>query len=266
MPITIPMPKVGPKAPVEEHECPQSLLQGVSRFDYSQLKSVDAKELHAAAVRIRGRSSKSLVEDGRDFIRIKDLLPHGDWTGWMAGEEIPYNMKMVQRAMSVARLCDGRSKHLEALAVSVRYDLAAKSVPDAVKDRVSDEADKLGNAPDAQWVWKQIYDAKAKVVDPVKEVAKFAAPDTKAGELSSAAKAAAVSGNTVSQVVEDEADQQVEPPKTPNGEIAKVNAVALIVEKLPTKEAHKLADCCEAAGWHDLAERLSYALDAKEAA
>lgn len=144
-----------------EPEFPRSLLTGLSEFPYKAMSRSDANKLHDVAVRIRGRESKSLIEDGRDFIRIKDLLDHGQFTDWLNREDLPYNKKSAQRAMSVARMCDGRSKHLEALPVSVLYDLAAKSIPDAVKDAVSAEADKLGRAPHAQWVWKQISAAEA---------------------------------------------------------------------------------------------------------
>lgn len=144
-----------------EPEFPRSLLTGLSEFPYKAMSFRDANELHDVAVRIRGRQSKSLIEDGRDFIRIKGLLDHGQFTDWLDREDLPYNQKSAQRAMSVARMCDGRSKHLEALPISVLYDLAAKSIPDAVKDAVSAEADKLERAPHAQWVSKQISAAKA---------------------------------------------------------------------------------------------------------
>jgi hypothetical protein len=243
--------KTKEKAPVEA-EFPQSLLQGFSRFDYSQLKPRDAEKLHTAAVRIRGRESKSMIEDGRDFIRIKDLLPHGNWNDWIAGEQLTYNMKMAQRAMSVARLCEGRSRHLEALPVSCLYDLAAKSIPDAVKDAVSAEAEKLGRTPHPQWVWKQISAAKAE-----REVKK--PPKAEAANADTVHSATLGPNGLVFDDPEVEA-------KAKSRDLAKVNAVALIVRKLSADDASKLVAHCEAAGWADLAQRLAYAVDAKAAA
>jgi hypothetical protein len=236
------------KEALAEPEFPRSLLQGFSRFDYSQLKPRDAEKLHTAAVRIRGRESKSMIEDGRDFIRIKDLLPHGNWNGWIAGEQLTYNMKMVQRAMSVARLCDGRSKHLEALPVSCLYDLAAKSIPDAVKDAVSAEADRLGRTPEPQWVWKQISAAKAE-------------REAKKAPKAEAAKADAVQSATLGPNGLVFNDPEVE-AKAKSRELAKVNAVALIVGKLSADDARKLAEYAEEAGWTDLADRLADAVKA----
>lgn len=145
-----------------EPQYPQSLIQGGHRFDYSKLELPDALKLKSAAESIRGRESRSLIADGKEFIRIKDLLDHGQFTAWFHGEDLRYNLKMKDRAMSVARLVEKRSKHLEALPVSILYDLAAKSLPDDVKDRVSAEADRLGRTPDPHWVRQQIDAAKSK--------------------------------------------------------------------------------------------------------
>jgi len=223
----------------KEAQYPRSLLIGFSEFDYSQMKLSDAHKLHDAAVCIRGRESRSLIEDGRDFIRIKDLLPHGDWTNWIDREGLCYNVKSVQRAMSVARLCEGRSKHLEGLPATCLYDLAPKSVPDAVKDAVSAEADRLGKTPDTQWVWQQIHAAEAE----------------REAKKSPKAQAAASDAVSLSDIMEADASKHP----------ARANFVALIIDKLSADDARKLATYAEAAGWSDLANRLACALGEEEA-
>ena len=61
----------------------------VARYDYSGLDSPIVEQVQMSADKIRTKVKKALedvIEIGRDLIKVKDLLPHGQFGPWIRGE------------------------------------------------------------------------------------------------------------------------------------------------------------------------------------
>lgn len=85
---------------------------------------------------ISGISSRFLFEIGRDLIRVKELLGHGNFLPWIK-DEFGMSTDSAQNFMRVAEQF-GKNGSIPLLPPTVLYALAAPSTPDEVKDEIID--------------------------------------------------------------------------------------------------------------------------------
>jgi hypothetical protein len=98
-----------------------------------------ANELQETANRIRRRTGSCLIENGRDLLRARAVLKHGQLRRWVEGE-CGLTMRLAQLAMRVAEYADASDKGeiISHLPVTVQYLIAAKSVPEAIREQILD--------------------------------------------------------------------------------------------------------------------------------
>ncbi|MGG3810932.1 DUF3102 domain-containing protein [Methylorubrum rhodesianum] len=125
-------------------------------------------QVRDAAVRIRmrmARTAEDIVEIGRDLIRVKDLLGHGNFLPWIKDE---FGMSK-ESALNFMRVAEqfGENVTVTNLPPTVLYALAAPSTPDEVKDEIIDRA-KAGakvTSADVLDLKRQVKEAKAAVAE-----------------------------------------------------------------------------------------------------
>lgn len=119
-------------------------LTSKSDFDYRRIEEQYRDEVKAAAQSIHqhGRSIVSeIVTIGKRLIEVKDMIPHGEFTDWIAGE-FQMDERAAQRMMNVARQY-GDIQNRQTLSVfspSVLYLLAAPSTPEEARAEVEQAA------------------------------------------------------------------------------------------------------------------------------
>ena len=113
-------------------------------FDYDALDPELQEHTRAAAVRIRDRLKRNLIETGRDLIGVKERLGHGLFGAWLKAE---FNMseRSAERYMNAARLL-AKSDIVSDLPPTVIHVLSAPSAPSHVVDELL-EAAKAGHLP-----------------------------------------------------------------------------------------------------------------------
>jgi hypothetical protein len=99
--------------------------------------------LHEIANRIRKLNTR-IVEDvvniGRDLIKAKEQLQHGEWLPWLE-KEFAWSERTASRYMRLAELANQtRLSDLARLPLSGLYQLASPSTPDEVVDTVIERA------------------------------------------------------------------------------------------------------------------------------
>lgn len=134
-------------------------------FDYGTVPDV-ADELRAAAIQIRHRSAKCLVDNGRDLIKWRDLLPHGRFRSWVA-TECGFSVRLAELAMMVAEYVDacGECENFSHLPLSHQYLVASPSTPQSVRDQVIGSF-AAGRPMKIQDVKKMVRAAKGETGDP----------------------------------------------------------------------------------------------------
>jgi hypothetical protein len=155
-----------------------------TRFNYAELDPDIASEAKDAAGRIRiiwRNTTAGVIEVGERLSAIKDRLPHGQFTPWLAAE-----FEMSDRAarlyMNAAAWAAGKTEIVSVLQPTTIYALAAPSTPDTVKVGVLERL-KNGEAvtdPEVKQLIAQAkaekkqtdetkarYEAEAKFTDPV---------------------------------------------------------------------------------------------------
>jgi hypothetical protein len=114
----------------------------VLRYDYAALPAEHRLVLQDAAVEIHGhhaQAKRSMLAIGQRLLEVKDLLPHGQFEKWIAGE-FGYKQRTVQEFMNAARRFGGKSAIIALLNDTTIRLLAAPSVPDAAVDEVIEAA------------------------------------------------------------------------------------------------------------------------------
>jgi hypothetical protein len=81
------------------------------------------------------RSAEDIVEIGRQLLRAKELLAHGDFGPWLK-HEFEMSERSAQNFMNVARRFGDKSEMVADLKPGILYLLAAPSTPQTVIDRV----------------------------------------------------------------------------------------------------------------------------------
>jgi hypothetical protein len=101
-------------------------------FNYVGLELDQADALRSAAKRIRDRMRNSIVETGRDLLRVKDMLEHGAFTSWLKAE-FGMTDRMARNYMAAAELADTKSEIVSVLPATALYRLSAPSTPEATR-------------------------------------------------------------------------------------------------------------------------------------
>jgi hypothetical protein len=123
----------GPTGP-DNHpdiQAPVPVISTPTEFDYTKIAPDLVDEARATAERIRMRSLKMqglYIETGRDLIRIKAKLPHGDFGAWIEAE-FQWTEKTAQNYMNAATFLEGKSETVSLLPPAIVYALAAPSAP-----------------------------------------------------------------------------------------------------------------------------------------
>jgi hypothetical protein len=119
-------------------------------FDYGAIAPGIAAKLQAQATRIRARitkSTKDIVEIGRELLAVKQQLEHGQFLLWVEAE-IGISARSAQHYMDAARLAE-KSATVAYLQPATVYRLAAKSVPPEVVTEVVSMVEAGENISDA---------------------------------------------------------------------------------------------------------------------
>jgi Protein of unknown function (DUF3102) len=104
-------------------------------FDYAALEPDIAKEAKAAAGHIRiimRQTTTGIIKVGERLKTIKDKLPHGRFTPWIAAE-FGMSDRAARNYMGAAEWAAGKTETVAVLQPTTVYALAAPSTPDAVK-------------------------------------------------------------------------------------------------------------------------------------
>jgi hypothetical protein len=104
-------------------------------FDYAKVTDNAVIELKETAAQIRGRTTRAVLDSGRDLNRIKALVDHGHFTEWVV-EECGLSIRTAEAMMSAARWSEGKDATVASLPPGVIYLLAAPSVPAGIEERV----------------------------------------------------------------------------------------------------------------------------------
>src|SRR5690349_11100855 len=74
------------------------------RFDYGKVGEAAAEQMGGAADRVRGLTRASVIEVGRELLKIKDTqVEHGHFRAWVHFE-CSLSIRTAERAMQVAKL------------------------------------------------------------------------------------------------------------------------------------------------------------------
>lgn len=104
-------------------------------FNYAALGPDAAQIAQDAATRIKAAVRTAYLDAGRQLARVKDLLPHGQFTAW-AQVELGMTARTVENYMQAATFVDGKSETVSFLPPTVLYKLAAPSAPPEVVQEV----------------------------------------------------------------------------------------------------------------------------------
>jgi hypothetical protein len=123
------------------YEEPASAAAGVifpAEFRYDAISAASAAALRDTAERIRQRLKRQIediVHIGRDLIAVKEALPHGQFTKWLAAE-FSWNERTARNYMNVAVAFGGKKEIIADLRPSHLYRLAAPSTPPEARDSI----------------------------------------------------------------------------------------------------------------------------------
>lgn len=107
----------------------------VTLFDYGALAAEVATELRGTAERVRARfkrATSDIIENGRDLLKVKDRLKHGEFTAWVESE-LGMSARNAQTMMRAAEVAAEESENFSLLQPTVALKLAAPSVPAEVR-------------------------------------------------------------------------------------------------------------------------------------
>jgi len=125
----------------------------VVAYDYDALPNNVAKTAKAAAKRIKKRCKRvitDIVENGRDLLKVKDDLAHGEFGKWLK-DEFGWSHQTANNYINVALRFGDKIQRLGNLdpqpTAEALYLLSADKVPDTTRDKMLEEAEK-GNRID----------------------------------------------------------------------------------------------------------------------
>jgi hypothetical protein len=105
-------------------------------FDYRHVGDDLAVDLRALARRIRDRMAASVIETGRELLRVKDhQLDHGQFIAWVEAE-CALSPRTAQRMMAAAEWAEGKNDTVSHLPPTVIYVLSAPSTPANVEQEM----------------------------------------------------------------------------------------------------------------------------------
>ncbi|BAT57559.1 hypothetical protein GJW-30_1_00065 [Variibacter gotjawalensis] len=108
--------------------------------------------------RIKARLIDSTIETGRDLLKAKTLIPHGQFQAWIK-DNFGWSASLAQKLMNIAE--DPKSVQFMDLPKVAQYALAAPSTPTAAKEAVAEEIES-GKKPSTKRVKEIIKKAKGK--------------------------------------------------------------------------------------------------------
>lgn len=103
-------------------------LSGESAINYNGLTPDVANEARASADRIKQCIRRSVIDVGRELVRMKDVIPHGDFMPWV-GSELRMTQRTAQRYMSVVTAFEGKCDSVSYLPPTTLFSLSSKSTP-----------------------------------------------------------------------------------------------------------------------------------------
>jgi hypothetical protein len=106
-----------------------------SAYDYGALDADIAEAAKKAASRIRTRTQDAIMQNGKDLLRIKAKLPHGEFGKWIKAE-FGMSNSTAQNYMNAAELVD-KNPTVAILPPATLYNLGAKGTPAEVVETVS---------------------------------------------------------------------------------------------------------------------------------
>lgn len=109
--------------------------------------------------RIKARNEKYHLDTGRDLIKAKDMLAHGDFGPWLKSN-FGWSESTAQNYMNAAKLVD-KTPEFGSLKPSAQAALASKSTPESAKAEVKATITS-GNTPSVKAVKTTIAAHKAK--------------------------------------------------------------------------------------------------------
>ncbi|WP_036271126.1 DUF3102 domain-containing protein [Methylobacterium sp. WSM2598] len=200
-------------------------------FNYAGLESSVAKEARDTAHRLRERGNAFIIEVGLTLLHMKGLLGHGAFGPWVR-TELRWTDRTAQNYMRAAEVFADKSEIISHLPSTTVYDLAAKSVPNDVRNEIIREFQESG-CTDKDVAAKKIRDFK---LSTKKTVAPNKREKHQAGETQCCVLHPTEGGRQ----------------KTPG---AAAEAAALIVEALGDGTDH-LFRLMEKASWNDIKAEL----------
>lgn len=111
----------------------------MAQFDYGAFPEF-ASGLQRAAERIRNRTTKCGIENGRELRKWREKLEHGQFGRWVKSE-CRFSLRTAELVMTVAEYVDsenGKSEIISLLPPTVQYLVAAPTTPQSVRDYVLD--------------------------------------------------------------------------------------------------------------------------------
>jgi hypothetical protein len=137
-------------------------------FDYGALESDKAQIIRAVAMEIKsstGRQLKEIIATGAALMRVKDVIPHGEFGKWLA-TEFGWSERTAQNYMRVADEFGENPQRVADLPLRCVYLISATSTPESARDQVL-ELIKNGDRPTE----RQIYDIVRGRIDERKRAA-----------------------------------------------------------------------------------------------
>lgn len=147
--------------------------------------------------RIKNRYKNYRIETGRDLIKAKALLPHGEFKSWLE-VNFKWSESTAQNYMNAARIVD-KNPELAKLPPSAVAAIAAPGTPEAVKSEVI-AAVAAGEVPTAKEIKAKTAEVKAAKPAARKEAAGATAATLPTKEASDGAKPAAETDGLVERL------------------------------------------------------------------
>jgi len=100
----------------------------------------EAEEIGQITARIRSRldrTARDIVEIGKDLIRAKELLPHGQFADWLS-RQFELSHRSANQFMAAARRFGPELEAVASLPSGVMLELSSPSVPEGLVEAVLD--------------------------------------------------------------------------------------------------------------------------------
>jgi len=133
------------------------------RFDYSQVDAAHRERVQLATSDIKRRlkrTAQDIVETGRQFCEVKELLSHGQFTEWLE-QEFEFTPRLARQWMAVAERFGDKTEKFSVLPHTALYLLAAPSTDESVVEEVgrrleAGERVKVADVQELVQEWRQI--------------------------------------------------------------------------------------------------------------